>query len=151
MNVSNNAIEELPNIKMPQLYSLDLSSNHIRKFPSEMSTKTPKLAILSLNGNPIESLEITGSLSLQKLSLQNIGKLREIREKAFENVTGIKERVDEEGSCLDLIISNCPQLQDIHETAFQNVSFCEVSFKKFPGNLNIKKHVLFSWISVTTT
>lgn len=123
LNASHNAIEQMPIGELHELTTLDLSNNYFNHVPRDLGDLTPKLETLILDENPIEIIEFLGqsTITLQRLSLRKMPLLQIIGRNALTNVD-----VHENGSCIELAISDCPMLERIDVHAFAGIPFCKV-------------------------
>ncbi|XP_059617888.1 podocan-like protein 1 [Phlebotomus argentipes] len=124
-NASDNLIEFLPDhVALPELTVLDLSFNQLTSVPQGMSVRTPALATLILDHNPIETILFVDPITVGNLSLSNMPLVSALHAKAFSPLRG--RHAQENHTCVSISISRCPLLHDIHEQAFQGVHLCKL-------------------------
>lgn len=115
------------NKKLRSLFSLNLSFNLLKEIPTVINNEMfPVLHVLSLDGNPFETVYFEKPIDLEILSMSELNNVRVIRKRAFSNVAP-RIVIGYEIHCFSLTLSNCPSLERIEDGAFANTSLCMVS------------------------
>ncbi|XP_026324903.1 toll-like receptor 3 [Hyposmocoma kahamanoa] len=144
LDISGNQLKDFTiNKQLNSLLSLKLSFNLLQEIPQSINNEMfPLLHVLTLDGNPIETIYFKKPITLEILSLTELNNVRVIEKRAFSNVA---PRIVEnyEDNCFSLFLSNCPSLEVISDGAFDDTSLCMLDISG--NNLTSISRDLLDW------